>query len=313
VTTSPSSRAGALVVAVLTFRRPDGLRLIVPRLQEQARQLHSVLGMSAEVLVVDNDPDGSAREAVASFERARYVHEPLPGIPAARNRALDEAAGARFIVFIDDDEVPNDGWLTALVQAQRSSGASGVAGAVVPQYDGPVDPWIVAGGFFVRDRWPSGTVVSTAATNNLLLDLDVIREHGLRFDLGFTDTGGSDTVLTRQLTRAGGRIVWCDEAVVTDVVPTQRLTRNWVLRRAFRAGNSDIRAQLRIAHGSRRLVERVRYLGRGALRVVGGSARVVLGTVRRSTTEQAVACRTVFRGLGMLAGAAGHGYEEYRR
>ena len=41
--------------------------------------------------MVDNDPQGGAREQVEAYpaEWVRYVHEPEPGIAAARNRALD--------------------------------------------------------------------------------------------------------------------------------------------------------------------------------------------------------------------------------
>ena len=39
--------------------------------------------------------------------------------------------------------------------------------------------------------------------------------------------------LLRRLHAAGYAMIWCDEAVVTDVVPVARLTREWVLRRAF--------------------------------------------------------------------------------
>ena len=45
----------------------------------------------------------------------RYVHEPAPGISAGRNRALDEAGDADLLSFIDDDEVPRPGWLSALI------------------------------------------------------------------------------------------------------------------------------------------------------------------------------------------------------
>ena len=92
----------SVVIAVATFRRPDCLARILPPLVEQAGQL----GAAASVLVVDNDPDGGAAHYVLSIASptVRYVHEPRPGIAAARNRALDESAAADVVVFIDDDE-----------------------------------------------------------------------------------------------------------------------------------------------------------------------------------------------------------------
>ena len=84
------------------------------------------------------------------------------------------------------------------------------------------DPWIAAGRFFDRRRLPTGTDLEVAATNNLLLDLAVVRRLGLRFDAAFGLSGGSDTLFTRELVASGERMVWCDEAIVYDIVPTDR-------------------------------------------------------------------------------------------
>ena len=87
--------------------------------------------------------------------------------------------------------------------------------------------------------------MEVAATNNLLLDLGRIRALGLEFDERFGLSGGSDTLFTRPLVARGGRMVWCDEAMVVDNVPAGRLTRDWVLRRALRSGNSASRVEPR--------------------------------------------------------------------
>ncbi len=110
-------------------------------------------------MVVDNDPEASAREVVASFAGfgVRYVHEPAPGIAHGRNRALDESAGARLLIFIDDDERPCPGWLAAMLATYERTGAAGVTGPVYPDYEGEPDPWLVAAGIFIRKEYPDGT------------------------------------------------------------------------------------------------------------------------------------------------------------
>jgi glycosyltransferase involved in cell wall biosynthesis len=244
----------------------------------------------------------------------RYVAEAEPGIASARNRALDEAGGSRLLAFIDDDERPHSGWLLRLLEARASTGAAAVAGAVVSEFDGPLDPWVRAGDFFRRRRPPTGTVITVAATNNLLLDLAVVRRHGLRFDGGFGLTGGSDTLFTRQLTAAGGLMVWCDEAVVTDRVPAARMTRDWVLRRAFRSGNSGSRVEMTLAtSGWGRTLVRWNAARRGLPRCIGGGAQWAVGRACGRAQLQARGLRTAARGCGMLAGAFGVVYAEYRR
>ncbi|MEZ0490666.1 glycosyltransferase family 2 protein [Kineococcus sp. TBRC 1896] len=315
------------VVAVLTYRRPGDLTALLPRLRAQA----SAARPPAEVLVVDNDPAAGARGLVEHAAAApgaplRHVHEPRPGIAAARNRALAEAdapAGphgrsADVLVFLDDDERPADGWLAALLAEHDRSGAAGVVGPVVSRFEGPLDPWIAAGRFFERRRLPTGTGVEVAATNNLLLDLRALRTAGVdlprAFDERFGLSGGSDTLFTRSLTAAGLRLVWCDEALVTDVVPPDRARREWVLRRALRSGNSWSRTSLALAGGSGgRWRQRVRLTAAGALRAGAGGLGVGGGALLRRPGWHARGARAAARGVGMVGGAWGWTYAEYAR
>ena len=111
----------------------------------------------------------------------------------------------------------------------------------------------------------------------------VIRAAGLDFDDRFGLSGGSDTLFTRQLVASGARMVWCDEAVVTDVVPAARATRDWVLRRRLRFGNTTSRVELVLAgSAAARLRVRARLVGRGLARV--GRRR---GPARRSAPSAA--------------------------
>ncbi|MHA7155253.1 glycosyltransferase family 2 protein [Arthrobacter sp. TMN-50] len=307
------SDADSVVIAILTYRRPDDLAATLPELVSQARSTT----IPAAVLVVDNDPDAGARELVRQYDGGlvRYVHEPEPGIAAARSRALKEAAGFSMLAFIDDDERPTPGWLTLLLEVQRSSGAAGVVGPVISEYAHPPEPWITAGEFFLRRRMPTGTAVAVAATNNLLLDLRQVRKLGLDFNREFGLLGGEDTLFTRLLHQQGGRMVWCDEAIVMDRVPVQRLTRSWVLRRAFSSGNSWSRVSLELVTGRRshRFYRRLQLFAAGLLRLTGGCVGCILGVATRSMAHRARGQRTMARGAGMMLGAAGYVYREYRR
>jgi len=298
-----------VVVAMLTYRRPEDLRVAVPAFLAEARR------HGGSLLIVDNDPDGSARDYVVGLgdDAVRYVHEPRPGIAAGRNRALAEVSD-ELLVFVDDDERPVDGWLQALLDCRDASGAAVVVGAVVSEFEEQPPGWVVAGGFFDRRRLPTGTHVDVAATNNLLLDMARVGPTGTRFDEAFGLSGGSDTLFTRTLVRAGLPMVWCDEAVVVDMVPAARMTREWVLARARRSGNSASRAELVLAASAgEKLGVRARYVGRGLVRVAGGSARVALGALRRQDVRRLTGRRNVMRGRGMISGALGQVVYEYRR
>jgi hypothetical protein len=141
-----------------------------------------------------------------------------------------------------------------------------------------------------------------------------INRSGLRFDRRFAQSGGSDLMFTSELHKGGYRMVWCDEAIVADVVPATRANRRWVLQRAVRSGNASSRVAILVADGwTAKLATRGVLLARGGVRIVGGAARVVLGAVTRSPVHQARGARTLARGIGMASGAVGYTREEYRR
>ena len=310
--------ASSVTIAVLTFRRPDDLDQVLPALIEQARAVSDLAAV--RVLVVDNAPDASARAAVAARATLTtdipvvYVSETTPGIAAGRNRALAESAESGLLVFIDDDERPSPGWLRSLLETRHASGAEAVVGPVVSEFAHTPDPWITAGEFFVRRRLPTGTSVDVAATNNLLLDLAFVRRHSLAFDAGLGSFGGEDTLFTRQIVALGGTILWCSEAQVTDVVPPSRLTRRWVILRAFSSGNGWSLTSLLLTSGvRRRAVLRCVLTAKGAVRIAGGVARLVVGVASASMRERAKGVRTIARGAGMISGAVGYAYQEYAR
>jgi hypothetical protein len=307
-----------VTVAIPTYRRPADLRALLPMVVAQARELAATSDgrCLADVLVVDNDPAGTGAAAVAeaALPELRYAAEPTPGIAAVRNRALDEASDARLLAFIDDDERPMPGWLAQLVTTWQVSGAAAVSGRIVAEYAGELDPWIRAGDFFVRRRMPTGTPIDVAAAGNLLLDLAQIRALGVRFEAALGLGGGEDTLFSRQLTRAGGRMVWCDESAAVDRVPPERMTRGWVLTRAWSHGNAAVLTDLRLAEGpGARLALRVRGVGAGALRAAAGASRWCWGLLCRSDRHQARGLRLLLRGTGMVGGACGLAYQEYER
>lgn len=306
-----------LCVAVPTFRRPELLAAALPvilRHLDDAQSKNS--RMEASLLVIDNCPDRSAAATVGAVSdpRVRYVHEPVPGISAARNRALDENLETDLLSFIDDDESPTEQWLEPLLTTWEQTRAGAVMGRVESAFQAIPEPWVQAGKFFERSRMATGTPIKIAATGNLLLDLSQIRRSGVRFSEHLGLTGGEDSLFSRELVRANVPIVWCDESVAIDFVPAERLQRKWVLKRSWSHGNAATLVGLHLASSkSARAWVRVRAILRGAARVVGGFVRHLSGRITRSLHHQARGLRTMYRGAGMLAGGLGHVYVEYAR
>lgn len=302
-----------VVVGMATFRRPELLAGLLPKVLDQIEHAAGTSGMPSQyrVVVVDNDPDESARDVADAVQdsRIRYAPEPRPGISSARNRLLDEAQDADVLVLLDDDETPHAGWLVHLLNTYLEHGADAVSGPVHAVFDGGEDPWVTAGEYYLgqrREGVRTGTVLRRAATNNLLLDMERVRMLGLRFDERFGLTGGEDSLFTGQLTAAGGRIVHCAEAVVDDLVPRDRNTRSFNLarRRAQAATHVRVEQNLATSRGDR-AANAARWLIVGSGQLVKGTVLAVAGRVAGDLRRQAQGESRVASGLGVLGGCMG--------
>jgi GT2 family glycosyltransferase len=305
-----SEDPSSIVVAMATFHRQAVLAELVPLLLAQGPAAAAATGVAFDyrVLIVDNDPAGSARDAVAAIEdpRVHYVVEPRPGVANARNRALAEARHTDILVFIDDDETPREDWLAKLLATHLEYAPDAVAGPVYPIYGGPVDVWTKTAGLYDQARrrhLRTGVVIERAGTGNLMLDLRTIRRLGLGFDDRFGLSGGEDSVFTGRLTQAGGRIVWCAEAVAEHQVPADRTNREHALQRCGSLANSGVRANVALAEpGIARARESLKWgvICGGSL--AKGSVQSLVGWVRRSDSLRAAGDVRVAGGLGGLAG-----------
>lgn len=299
-----------VVVAVTTFQRPRQLSECLPHVVAQAREsAHRV-----RVLVVDNDRNPSARPYVDALPGTEYVHEPRPGVSAARNTAVAAAGDAEALIFLDDDTVPAPGWLDAMVGLWTLTRPAAVTGSATFTFDSDeharyAHEW----GEFLEVHRPTGTACASAASRNLLLDPAFLAAHALRFDESLGLIGGEDTLLTRQIVAAGGRILWCEEARVAEPVPASRVSREWILRRAYRSGGSWALSVIRTsAAGPRRT--RWRLGGRAAAIIVARTVTAGAAAALRRRQGARRAWRDAAAQVGVLAICGGlRGMREYGR
>lgn len=302
-----------VAVGILTYKRQQQLDILLHQLADQQTACNGY-GIQTTIIVIDNDPAGSAHSIVARHAGVRYVSESTPGIAAGRAKCQEEARGLHLLQFVDDDEIPEPSWLMRMISAWSQYGRpAAVAGSVTPQFCGAIDPWIEAGGFFNRRQLPCGSEVSSAPAGNLLLDLGQLDAFGVRFDTSLGLHGGEDTLLTRQLKLAGGRIVFCPHAVVHDLVPADRATRSWVLKRAWHHGSVGVMLDLRALDRPKRTFHRIEFIVAGAGRMVAGGGGYVLGVLSHNLRRQARGARLMWRGAGMITAATDRAGAEYQR
>ena len=214
----PTRDLPSATVAICTRDRPNDL----------ARALGAVAAAAPNrpVLVVDNCPSSSATlDVTRAWPQVRYVREDTPGLDAARNRALREAA-TDVVAFTDDDAMPEPAWLDALLRNFDHPLVTAVTGLTLPlELETPAQEWFerftpFGRGYFRHVFDPmhcnphaAGRVGAGANMALRRSVLDLVGPFDERLDAGTpTRSGGDHEMFTRILSR-GYRIVYEPAAV----------------------------------------------------------------------------------------------------
>jgi glycosyltransferase involved in cell wall biosynthesis len=306
-----------IAVLVATFRRPQQLMLLLDSLGEQVNP------PDFDIIVVDNDPARTGIIALGgrrsySGHRITVAHEPIAGIAAARNRALDLASHYSYVCFVDDDEVVDQNWLANMMRAFDLYAADVVSGPVRSVFVSPVPRWAVSGKFFGSAPFVTGQLMRDAATNNIAFRRSALERFGpARFDSRFSEAGGSDIFLTAQLATGGARIVWDDSVVVTEIVPPARCSPSWIQLRAIRTGGSYARVRLwRTDKGPGQpggFRRRCLVAGLGLLRIIAGLLALASAPRITLNARGAMGYKRLLRGIGFVGVAVGLYVREYKR
>jgi len=180
----------------------------------------------------------------------RYVREPSQGIPFARNRAIEECKTRDYMLFMDDDELPRDGLLTAALDALEVEGAECAGGRVQVAFrTGERPTWLgdellgflaeIDYGeepFWIED---TSTPIWTA---NVAYRMELfVNDPQLRFDprynrVGKGVGGGEDAVLFREMVNRGVRIRYRPDMLVEHHVDAWRLKRRYFLQLHYIGG-----------------------------------------------------------------------------
>lgn len=309
--TQRETMAFRTVLGLATYLRPQMLR-------ETLKSLIALeLNESWELILVlvDNDKEESARQVFEEMKpqlgfSSKYIVQQERGIVNTRNSVLDEAINlnAEYIAFIDDDEVVPPEWFRLLSEnliKYNADVAQGSCKRVLPE-NAPY--WIEKGRFFNPRNYPTGKVRKSASTNNVLFNIRLIKEMNLRFHPYLNLTGSSDSFFFSEAHSKGAKIVWVEEAYVKETVPHSRANFKWIVKRAYRSGNSFMARmylkQEKTSIGLRLTRYVARHLVASLFELFSCPFRGKAAFVRAMTNAS--------QGVGATAYVFGHSYKEYK-
>ncbi len=305
-----------LVIAVCTAQRPNMLKACLQSLDSLVRPE----GTELSAVVVENDPEpfftGAEADAVKSALTLPvfFYHEKRKGIPFARNRALDAALehDPDWVALIDDDERAEPDWIEKLLDACRKFDAEVANGPVRRIYEKPAPHWWKSQ--LLKPR-ATGTEITEAPTNNVLISARIIDKDGLglRFDERLT-FGSEDIDFFRRTHAAGAKMIWVDDAFVEEDIPASRVSTKRLLSRMHMAATSGA---YNIVLREGRAKAALHFIPKSARRMLFGLIAAIVGfcvkpfAQKRGEKLYYYGLIRLMKGSGNLRGLMGRAHNYY--
>jgi succinoglycan biosynthesis protein ExoM len=210
----------------------------------------NALGLTYEIVVTDNHPDALGKTVVDAMAPAspvpiRYIQETARNMSVLRNASIADARGT-YLAFVDDDEFADPHWTDELVGALRRTGADIAVGRRLAVFNAGRPPaYDPTGRTFERhaDLKPDQTIELVRAdgkplygfgTGNSIYVKATCFQGPEPFKIAFGDGHGEDMEFLMRMYREGKRLVWAENAVVTEVIMDHRLLTPYRFVRARR-------------------------------------------------------------------------------
>lgn len=243
----------SLTVAVCTYNRAERL----PKLIESLRALSAPIPF--EILVVNNNSTDDTLEvldrlAIPHPVALRVVTETQQGIPYARNRAVAECLDRDYMLFMDDDELPGEAFVSAAFQALENFNADCVGGRVIIRFPTSTGrpKWLTDSllGFLAETdhgakQFKITDISKPIWTANVGYRMSIFREYPeIRFDTRYNRAGvgvggGEDVIMLRTLLERGFMLYYVPEMAVEHFVDEWKMRRHYFLKLHFVSGRKQ--------------------------------------------------------------------------
>jgi GT2 family glycosyltransferase len=227
----------------------NGLDILEPCLNQVIKTIDNI---DCEIIVYDNGSSEKGIEKIISkFPSIKLFKSDINfGFAGGNNRAAQKASG-KYIIFLNNDTLPQSGWLGALTSLAESDSSIGLVGAKIMNDNGTIqnagayfDPAIntYAGPYrgYPKD-YPAAQIIRDC---EVYIACAVLIKRSL-FNLvkGFDESyfqGYEDYDICLKIRQAGYRVLYCPEAEVIHFAETSTKRLDIKIRRRIKRQNTKI-------------------------------------------------------------------------
>ena len=237
-------------VIICTYNRSDLLKesLLSVCKQDLANDQY-------EIVVVDNNSSDNTRQivldvAASSKVKISYIFEKRQGLSFARNSGI-EAAQGEIAVFTDDDIEAEPQWLRETVAAFCNPEIACVGGPIRPLWPFEKPQWLKKEreGFLTISEFEATRETGRFSYPNYPWGANIAFRKSVFSEVGVFPTelgrigasllSNEELDLCYRIEKAGYTISFAPQAVIHHKIPAQRMTKNWMMHRAYWQGRSD--------------------------------------------------------------------------
>jgi glucosyl-dolichyl phosphate glucuronosyltransferase len=211
------------------------------------------------ILIVDSGSPEPGRTELRSlarlYPRVRLIRVDEPGVSAARNAAA-AATATKYIAYIDDDAIPSENWVAAILNAvaDQDDRLAVIGGRILPKWEAPLPKWwppslrgllsiieYEGAGEFRTGELPPGLEPYGC---NMIVNVAALLAAG-GFGCGIGRIGGvllsdEDVQLAWRLQDAGLSARYDSRILVLHQIQASRLNPKWLLARLYWQGASTV-------------------------------------------------------------------------
>ncbi len=229
-----------ILICICTYNRNQSLMNCLRSIEK----MKLINKFFLEVFILDNTITFNSKNIIKKYKKIKsrkisLQNEKKRGIVFARNACLDFARKSKseYIIFIDDDCIFDKSWLVNAFDTLKKYNADVVTGPQEYEIKNSSIDNINFTQFFEK-KYPKNILkVRWAATNNVLLKSNIIKETNLKFDKNLNKFGmGEDQLFFQQLSKLGIKIFYSDKIKVTENIHNHRFNINWLKNRSLRLG-----------------------------------------------------------------------------
>lgn len=211
-------------------------------------------GIDYELLLVDNNSTDGTREFAENLAtinpHVRYLFEPSQGLSYARNSGI-QATHGQTVVFVDDDVYFSPDWLTAIHSTfERHIDVACIGGKVVPHFDSGRPEWIDDDLIWVYGVTKYGDLEREIRIPEIPIGCNMAFRRTVFDQIGFFHTSlgrkgknllsGEENNFFLRAAKAGMTTIYSPDVQIFHRIPAARATQEWVSKRYFWGGISDI-------------------------------------------------------------------------